>query len=114
MSSPQDDEVQTFDTDTVSFPTPHEVMDSKIEPPELISPAKDEQPLPRNANGGEVTTEEAALEHGNADERTIDDAKSQEGVITPQDKKGRRRPSGQPLTELKSGNWKMAMIPLGT
>ena len=100
MSSPQDDEVQTFDTDTVFFPTPHEVMDSKIEPPELISPAKDEQPLPRNANGGEVTTEEAALEHGNADERTID-AESQEGLTTPTGQEGKTETLGTTLNRTK-------------
>jgi hypothetical protein len=83
MLCPQDDEVQVSDTDTVSYPTPHEGMDMEMEPPELISPEKDMQPLPKDANGGEATTEETALELGSTDERTIDDAESQEGVTTP-------------------------------
>jgi hypothetical protein len=80
MLSPQDDEVQLSDTDTVSYPAPHEGMDMEMEPPELISPEKDVQPLPRDANGGEAATEETALELDSTDERTIDETDSQEGV----------------------------------
>jgi hypothetical protein len=70
-------------TPIVSDPTPHEGMDTEMEPLELISPAKDVQPLPKDAIGREAHTEETAIEHKSMDERTLDEAESQEDMATP-------------------------------
>ena len=58
-------------------------MDMEMEPPELVSPAKDVQHLPRGSNGGEATIEETAIEHDSAYEQTLDEAVSQEDMATP-------------------------------
>ena len=82
MPSPQDDDVQASSTNIISDATPNEGMDTEVEPTELTLSANDVQPLPRDAHVGEATTEETAMEHGSADDRTIDDEESLEDMTT--------------------------------